>query len=504
MRRSDMSKGIGAYANRPGYFLGGMVGGAILGALVNKIQGKDWKRGAIMGGIGGGVLGGLTGSGGFLGSKAGKAWLAKDPGLMKNMLSYAATNPWATGAIGAGTAYIAGDPEYDKEKAEEAMLAELEARKKRNMEMYSDWYNNPWDSWNTPQYASGGLARLKYAAGGPTPGPFSEMEVNEEMIDVSPMTNQGGIMSLDDLEEYSETFDTSGLSTDETSELQMLQMLKLVTPENDPKYPRIEMRIQELMNQLGQETSMSMPHPDDEWQQMMDNFLLDNPGMEFQDLDDFKQWYMDNADFSPMDYAADGGLMKRPGYMSGGLSFDLLNDDQKEIYSGLINQGYSEDEALKLILDPGPEFLRSPALEKAQGGLMRVHAKDGLWANIHAKRKRIEGGSGEKMRAPGSKGAPTAKALRESQAYGGMTGEVIEGVTEMDMTAGGASNGPGTGTSDEIPAMLSDGEFVVTAKAVENLGGGDRMLGAKRMYQMMNSLDPNSQTPAEMMTAGRT
>jgi hypothetical protein len=87
--------------------------------------------------------------------------------------------------------------------------------------------------------------------------------------------------------------------------------------------------------------------------------------------------------------------------------------------------------------------------------------------------------------------------------YGGMTGNTIEGVTEMDMTAGGATNGPGTGTSDSIPAMLSDGEFVVTAKAVENLGGGNRMLGAKRMYQMMNSLDPNSQTPAEMMTAGR-
>ena len=35
----------------------------------------------------------------------------------------------------------------------------------------------------------------------------------------------------------------------------------------------------------------------------------------------------------------------------------------------------------------------------------------GLWANIHAKRKRIKAGSGEKMRKPGSKGAPTAKAL---------------------------------------------------------------------------------------------
>jgi hypothetical protein len=39
-----------------------------------------------------------------------------------------------------------------------------------------------------------------------------------------------------------------------------------------------------------------------------------------------------------------------------------------------------------------------------------------LWANIHAKRKRIESGSGEKMRAKGAKGAPTAKALKESQA----------------------------------------------------------------------------------------
>lgn len=41
-------------------------------------------------------------------------------------------------------------------------------------------------------------------------------------------------------------------------------------------------------------------------------------------------------------------------------------------------------------------------------------AKRGLYANIHAKRKRIAAGSGEKMRKPGSKGAPTAKAFRES------------------------------------------------------------------------------------------
>ena len=38
----------------------------------------------------------------------------------------------------------------------------------------------------------------------------------------------------------------------------------------------------------------------------------------------------------------------------------------------------------------------------------------GLWANIHAKRKRIKAGSGERMRKPGSKGAPTDAALRDA------------------------------------------------------------------------------------------
>ena len=41
--------------------------------------------------------------------------------------------------------------------------------------------------------------------------------------------------------------------------------------------------------------------------------------------------------------------------------------------------------------------------------------KTGLYAAIHAKRKRIAAGSGEKMRKPGTKGAPTAKAWRESK-----------------------------------------------------------------------------------------
>jgi hypothetical protein len=44
----------------------------------------------------------------------------------------------------------------------------------------------------------------------------------------------------------------------------------------------------------------------------------------------------------------------------------------------------------------------------------KVATKPGLYANIHAKQKRIVAGSGEKMRKAGSKGAPTAKEFKEA------------------------------------------------------------------------------------------
>jgi len=56
----------------------------------------------------------------------------------------------------------------------------------------------------------------------------------------------------------------------------------------------------------------------------------------------------------------------------------------------------------------------------------------------------------------------------------------------------GQIQGPGTATSDSIPAMLSDGEFVMTAKAVRGAGKGDRRAGAKRMYALMNQLEKNA------------
>ena len=53
----------------------------------------------------------------------------------------------------------------------------------------------------------------------------------------------------------------------------------------------------------------------------------------------------------------------------------------------------------------------------------------------------------------------------------------------------GRISGPGTETSDDIPAMLSDGEFVMTAEAVRGAGNGSREAGMRNMYQMMNQFE---------------
>lgn len=56
----------------------------------------------------------------------------------------------------------------------------------------------------------------------------------------------------------------------------------------------------------------------------------------------------------------------------------------------------------------------------------------GLYANIHAKRKRIEEGSGEKMRKPGSEGAPTAKAFKQAEKTAMAEGGMVKHVTQKE------------------------------------------------------------------------
>tara|TARA_R100000700_G_C3156905_1_gene133940 strand:+ start:30 stop:905 length:876 start_codon:yes stop_codon:yes gene_type:complete len=100
----------------------------------------------------------------------------------------------------------------------------------------------------------------------------------------------------------------------------------------------------------------------------------------------------------------------------------------------------------------------------------------------------------------------TSPALRaDGGIMGSMTDEVRFRADDgtpvglMTMADGGESfprktgqiSGPGGPKDDKIPAMLSDGEFVFTAKAVDNAGG------PKAMYAMMNKLDPESEKPNE-------
>jgi hypothetical protein len=81
--------------------------------------------------------------------------------------------------------------------------------------------------------------------------------------------------------------------------------------------------------------------------------------------------------------------------------------------------------------------------------------------------------------------------MAQGAQQGGMTG----------YARGGYIQGPGTGRSDSIPATihqngvpvqdaaLSDGEFVMTERAVRGAGNGDREAGAARMYEMMRRFE---------------
>ena len=77
---------------------------------------------------------------------------------------------------------------------------------------------------------------------------------------------------------------------------------------------------------------------------------------------------------------------------------------------------------------------------------------------------------------------------------GSMYGQPIPGYPAakggiITLQGGGEIMGPGSGTSDSIPARLSDGEFVMTADAVRGAGNGSRDMGAARMYDLMSRFE---------------
>ena len=161
------------------------------------------------------------------------------------------------------------------------------------------------------------------------------------------------------------------------------------------------------------------------------------------------------------------------GMNQGGEATYIPGEEKEEWYKDYFNKG------MGLFSKKGRDFFS----DKSQGlipMLMRGQRADGL----------SQGGTPRKYYQEGGLGAMMA----------GMGDMMPSG--DLDMRPGGEPVGPGTGTSDDIPAMLSDGEFVMTAKAVENAGGGDRELGSDRMMNMMRNFEQGGQPSQESQGLG--
>ncbi len=92
----------------------------------------------------------------------------------------------------------------------------------------------------------------------------------------------------------------------------------------------------------------------------------------------------------------------------------------------------------------------------------------------------------------------------DTYGLGGFDLGYAQGGAVLDMRDGGESIGPGTGTSDDIPAMLSDGEFVMTAKANKGAGAVGLKQGKGGIMELLPNMEPDRQKGAEnMMTLMR-
>tara|TARA_R110002126_G_scaffold49399_1_gene136863 strand:+ start:999 stop:1457 length:459 start_codon:yes stop_codon:yes gene_type:complete len=122
----------------------------------------------------------------------------------------------------------------------------------------------------------------------------------------------------------------------------------------------------------------------------------------------------DNTDFTEY---AEGGEVEEASDVKFGVQRPRLNLKQKELSGRLTaEKQLGPNTSLQAYLDAN---IGARGSGVKGGGVNLTHrfaegGSVGLYANIHAKKKRIAAGSKEKMRKPGSKGAPTADAFIQS------------------------------------------------------------------------------------------
>jgi hypothetical protein len=86
-------------------------------------------------------------------------------------------------------------------------------------------------------------------------------------------------------------------------------------------------------------------------------------------------------------------------------------------------------------------------------------------------------------------GTPTNTAAQQASYNAATAPWNVPSYSTLKIANGGHVRGPGTATSDSIPAYLSDGEFVMTSRAVRGAGNGSLRDGARRLYAMMDELE---------------
>jgi len=197
-------------------------------------------------------------------------------------------------------------------------------------------------------------------------------------------------------------------------------------------------------------------------------------------LDRFK--FMDSLGFGSGSGENIIGAYSQPG---GGTGFDLNTilkfggDTSKTLSSQapLLERLFGKDTLVKLLVKFGASKVLGDVIkeenEEAAKAAAETAANYGKQSNFGVYDALIN--PGELVQAPDT----ALTDVFATAADGGI----------LDLDAGGELKGPGTGTSDSIPAMLSDGEFVMTAKAVRGAGGGDRREGARKMYEAMDNLE---------------
>ena len=142
-----------------------------------------------------------------------------------------------------------------------------------------------------------------------------------------------------------------------------------------------------------------------------------------------------------------------------------------------------------------PQVLQDKAIKDAQGGLFNRYAVPAAlgYAALSASSPEVEeGGVPDFFDSRSAMDVFRSNPSQYGYGYGTYGPYKPPGMADGGQAfprRDGAIAGPGTGTSDDIPAMLSDGEFVMTAQAVRGAGGGSRQNGMRRMYDMMRNFE---------------